>query len=49
VLPFPVLPSSSGAAEPGRPGDVPHAIEFPLIGDDIVAFTRAQAAHIRNA
>jgi sugar phosphate isomerase/epimerase len=29
------------------PGDVPHAIEYPLIGDDLVAVTRAQLAHIR--
>ena len=31
------------------PGDVPRAIEFPLIGDDLVAVTRAHVAHIRNA
>lgn len=30
------------------PGDVPRAIEYPLIGDDLVAVTRAQVAHIRN-
>ena len=31
------------------PGDVPRAIEFPLIGDDLIAITRAQVAHIRSA
>jgi len=31
------------------PNDVPHAIEYPLIGDDLVAATRAQLAHIRSA
>ena len=31
------------------PGDVPRAIEFPLIGDDLVAVTRAQVARIRTA
>jgi len=31
------------------PGDVPSAIEFPLIGDDLVAVTRAHVAHIRSA
>jgi len=31
------------------PGDVPRAIEFPLIGDDLVAVTRAHVAHIRSA
>ena len=31
------------------PVDVPHAIEYPLIGDDLVAVTRAQLAVIRDA
>ena len=31
------------------PADVPHAIEYPLIGDDLVAVTRAQLAVIRDA
>lgn len=31
------------------PVDVPHAIEYPLIGDDLVAVTRAQLAVIRHA
>ena len=30
------------------PGDVPRAIEFPLIGDDLVAVTREQVALIRT-
>ena len=30
------------------PGDVTRAIEFPLIGDDLVAITRAQVAFIRT-
>ncbi|MBO9514824.1 MAG: glutamine ABC transporter ATP-binding protein [Variovorax sp.] len=30
------------------PGDVPHAIEYPLIGDDLLAVTREQIAHIRS-
>ncbi|MDB5892402.1 MAG: xylose isomerase protein [Polaromonas sp.] len=30
------------------PDDVPRAIEFPLIGDDLLAVTRAQLAHIRS-
>jgi sugar phosphate isomerase/epimerase len=29
------------------PGDVPHAIEYPLAGDDLLAVTRAQVAQIR--
>jgi sugar phosphate isomerase/epimerase len=29
------------------PADVPHAIEYPLIGDDLVAVTRDQVARIR--
>ncbi|VTU31099.1 sugar phosphate isomerase/epimerase family protein [Variovorax sp. PBL-E5] len=29
------------------PADVPHAIEYPLIGDDLLAVTRDQVAHIR--
>lgn len=31
------------------PADVPHAIEYPLIGDDLAAVTRAQLAVIRDA
>lgn len=31
------------------PADVPHAIEYPLIGDDLVAVTREQLAVIRDA
>jgi sugar phosphate isomerase/epimerase len=30
------------------PADVPHAIEYPLIGDDLPAVTRDQVAHIRS-
>jgi len=30
------------------PADVPHAIEYPLIGDDLLAVTRDQIAHIRS-
>jgi sugar phosphate isomerase/epimerase len=30
------------------PAEVPHAIEYPLIGDDLVAVTRDQVAHIRS-
>ena len=30
------------------PGDVPRAIEFPLMGDDLVAVVRAQLALIRT-
>lgn len=30
------------------PGDVPRAIEYPLVGDDLVAVTRAQLAQIRS-
>ena len=30
------------------PGDVPRAVEFPLIGDDLVAVTRVQVALIRS-
>ncbi|MBV7543208.1 sugar phosphate isomerase/epimerase [Acidovorax sp. sic0104] len=29
------------------PGDVPHAIEYPLVGDDLVAVTREQVDFIR--
>lgn len=29
------------------PAEVPHAIEYPLIGDDLLAVTRDQVAHIR--
>ncbi|OUL98440.1 sugar phosphate isomerase/epimerase family protein [Variovorax sp. JS1663] len=29
------------------PADVPHAIEYPLVGDDLVAVTRGQVARIR--
>ncbi|CAN7362095.1 glutamine ABC transporter ATP-binding protein [Variovorax sp. LjRoot290] len=29
------------------PAEVPHAIEYPLIGDDLLAITRDQVAHIR--
>jgi sugar phosphate isomerase/epimerase len=29
------------------PAEVPHAIEYPLIGDDLVAVTRDQVAHLR--
>jgi hypothetical protein len=49
VVPAPVSPSPLGAAEAGRPGAVPRAIEFPLTGGGIVAASRAQAAPIRNA
>lgn len=31
------------------PADVPHAIEYPLVGDDLVAVTREQVAFIRAA
>ena len=31
------------------PADVPHAIEYPLVGDDLVAVTREQVAFIRVA
>ena len=31
------------------PADVPHAIEYPLIGDDLVAVTRGQLAVVREA
>jgi len=31
-----------------RPADVPHAIEYPLIGDDLPAVTREQVAQIRS-
>lgn len=31
------------------PADVPHAIEYPLIGDDLPAITRTQLAVIRDA
>ena len=31
------------------PADVPHAIEYPLVGDDLVAITRTQLDFIRNA
>ena len=31
------------------PADVPHAIEYPLVGDDLVAVTRAQLHAIRHA
>jgi sugar phosphate isomerase/epimerase len=31
------------------PADVPHAIEYPLVGDDLEAVTRAQIAFIRAA
>lgn len=31
------------------PADVPHAIEYPLIGDDLIAVTRAELAVIREA
>lgn len=30
------------------PADVPHAIEYPLIGDDLLALTRDQVAQIRS-
>lgn len=30
------------------PADVPHAIEYPLVGDDLLAVTREQVAHIRS-
>jgi hypothetical protein len=30
------------------PADVPRAIEYPLIGDDLFAATRDQVAHIRS-
>lgn len=30
------------------PGDVPRAIEYPLIGDDLIAVTRTQLSHIRS-
>jgi hypothetical protein len=29
------------------PADVPHAIEYPLIGDDLIAVTREQVALLR--
>jgi len=29
------------------PAEVPHAIEYPLVGDDLLAVTRDQVAHIR--
>jgi sugar phosphate isomerase/epimerase len=29
------------------PADVPHAIEYPLIGDDLLAVTRGQIDHLR--
>lgn len=31
------------------PGDVPHAIEYPLVGNDLLAVTRAELARIRAA
>ena len=31
------------------PADVPHAIEYPLIGDDLIAVTRAELSVIREA
>ena len=31
------------------PAEVPHAIEYPLVGDDLVAVTREQVAFIRAA
>jgi sugar phosphate isomerase/epimerase len=31
------------------PGGVPHAIEYPLIGDDVLAVTRDEIAHLRSA
>jgi len=31
------------------PAGVPHAIEYPLVGDDLVAITRTQLDFIRNA
>ena len=31
------------------PADVPHAIEYPLIGDDLLAVTRQQIDIIRNS
>ena len=31
------------------PADVPHAIEYPLVGDDLVAVTRDQVAFVRAA
>jgi sugar phosphate isomerase/epimerase len=30
------------------PADVPHAIEYPLVGDDLLAVTREQVAQIRS-
>jgi sugar phosphate isomerase/epimerase len=33
----------------GLPGNVPHAIEYPLIGDDLLAVTRDEIAQVRNA
>ncbi|RYF31299.1 MAG: glutamine ABC transporter ATP-binding protein [Comamonadaceae bacterium] len=30
------------------PADVPRAIEYPLVGDDLLAVTREQIAHIRS-
>ncbi|VTU30822.1 Xylose isomerase-like TIM barrel [Variovorax sp. PBS-H4] len=30
------------------PADVPHAIEYPLVGDDLLAVTREQIAQIRS-
>ncbi|MBT2304505.1 glutamine ABC transporter ATP-binding protein [Variovorax paradoxus] len=29
------------------PAEVPHAIEYPLVGDDLLAITRDQVAHLR--
>jgi hypothetical protein len=31
------------------PADVPHAIEYPLVGDDLLAVTRAQLGGVRAA
>jgi sugar phosphate isomerase/epimerase len=31
------------------PGDVPHAIEYPLVGDDLLAVTHAQVSVVRAA
>jgi hypothetical protein len=30
------------------PADVPHAIEYPLVGNDLLAVTREQVAQIRS-
>lgn len=30
------------------PADVPHAIEYPLVGDDLLAVTRAELTQLRN-